>query len=126
MTSRTLTCQPTTMHLILSTGTPWNATYCNEAGQALYKAESPCFGFKLAGRTIQIYRVVPPVVNNWKLKEFDADSETLVGDAGLRDHYEHVAEVDYHFFKNSRIKYRGVDRSVSEIFRQGGFGLYGR
>src|SRR6266545_6528592 len=101
------------MHLILSTGTPWNTTYCNEAGQVLYKAESPCFGFKLAGRTIQIYRIIPPVINSWRLKEFDADAKTVVGDAELRDHYEHVAEVDYHFFKNSRIKYRGVDRSVS-------------
>lgn len=103
------------MKLILSTNTPWNTNYCNEDGQVLYKADSP--GLGLTGRTVMISRVVPPVINK--------DAET-VDEAELRDSYEHLAELDFHVFKSSRIKYQLIDQSVSEFFRKGGFSFYGR
>ncbi len=103
----------TTMLLVLSTGTPWNANYCNEEGQIIYKVESP----GLITRTIKISRVLPPV-------EPEPDAE--VGEAQFRDVYESVAEIDYHLFRHSYIKYGGVNVSVDDFFKRGGFSFWGR
>jgi hypothetical protein len=111
------------MQLILSSGSPWNTNYRNEAGQALYKAEAP--GWCLFGSNIKLSRVIPSSLGY-------KDDSTLVGshskieDAVFRDVFEPVGDVEYHVFKNSRIKYRGVNQSVSDFFRKTGFGFYGR
>ena len=108
------------MHLILSSGrSPWNSNYCTESGQVLFKAESP-WSSSLLGRNIKISRVVPPseVGNDF--------TQSLAEEAALRDVFEPLGEIEYHFFKNSRIRYRGVDQPVNQLFRQVGFGFYGR
>jgi len=101
------------MLLVLSTKTPWNANYCNEDGQIIYKVESP----GLITRTIKISRVLPPV-------EPGPDAE--VGEAQFRDAYESVGEIECHSFRHSSIKYGGVDVSVVDFFRKRGFSFYGR
>jgi len=101
------------MLLVLSTKTPWNANYCNEDGQIIYKVESP----GLITRTIKISRVLPPV-------EPEPDAE--VGEAQFRDVYESVAEIEYHSFRHSSIKYGGVSVSVDDFFRKRGFSILER
>jgi hypothetical protein len=118
------------MQLILSSCSPWNTSYSNEAGQVLYKAEAP--GWCLLGKNITVSRVIPPsrAVDGFNKEYFD-DSKTLVShgrleEAVLRDVFERVGEVEYHAFKNSHIKYRGGDQAVNKFFSKTGFGFYGR
>ena len=121
------------MHLILSSSSPWNASYCNESGQVLFKAEAP--GWCLLGRNIKLSRVVPPSIASRDIdlnKEVFDDSKTLVSNHTsldqdpLRDIFEPVGEVEYHVFKASHIKFRGGDYSVNDFFTRTGFGFYGR
>jgi len=98
------------MRLILSARNPWNANYCNEGGQVIYKVESP----GLITRTINISRVLP------------AGEEVVANEAQFRDVYELVAEIDYHYFGTSHIKYGGVNSAVNDFFRKGGFSFWGR
>jgi hypothetical protein len=114
------------MQLILSSCSPWNANYSNEAGQVLFKTEAP--GWCLFGRNIKVSRVVPPSRIN---KEYFDDSTTLVNhekfeEDALRDVFEPVGEVEYHVFKNSHIKLRGGDQAVNDFFSKSGCGFYGR
>lgn len=97
------------MHLVLSTGTPYNAQYSDE-GRVLYKVDSS--GLGILGRTIQIWRIHIP----FEFKEtFD-------------DHIRRtfLAQINYRVFQNSSIKYKGKDQSVNDLFRKGGFGSFGR
>ena len=100
------------MHLVLSARNPWNANYCNEGGQVVYKAESP----GLITRTINISRVLPA-------GELEAEE---IGETQFRDVYELVAEIDYHYLGNSYIKYGGVNLAVNNFFRKGSFSCWGR
>jgi len=100
------------MRLVLSARNPWNANFCNEGGQVIYKVESP----GLITRTINISRVLPA-----------GEAEGVgASEAQFRDVYELVAEIDYHFFGTSYIKYGGVNLAVNDFFRKGGFSFWGR
>ena len=118
------------MHLILSSNSPWNANYCNEAGQVLFKAEAPTWD-RVLGRNIKLSRVVPPSLASRDIKKglFD-DPKTRTNfdqlDAVLRDIFEPVGEVEYHIFRASHIKFRGRAYSVNKFFTMTGFGFYGR
>ncbi|KAF8802958.1 hypothetical protein BYT27DRAFT_7049005, partial [Phlegmacium glaucopus] len=99
------------MHLYLSTNDPWNATWCNNEGQVIYKSESPMC-FTLGPRLITIKRILPPNVDN---------------EHAMRDSFSHLAEIDYSYFFTSRIRYNGIDMATTEFFRKsGGWGLSGR
>jgi len=94
------------MRLILSTD-PWNANYCTEGGQVIYKVES---GPGLINRNMNISRVLPAGAS----------------EAQFRDVYELVAEIDYHYLGTSYIKYGGVNLAVKDFFRKGEFSFWGR
>ncbi|KAF8162634.1 hypothetical protein B0H34DRAFT_692229 [Crassisporium funariophilum] len=101
-----------TMHLYLSSPTPWNTTYCTESGQVIYKSDAP---LKLGARPITIKRIRPSIT-----------PPTAGTDNTLRDHFAHLAEIEYHSFRNSRIRYAEVDVPVNEFFKKQGWGWYGR
>jgi hypothetical protein len=102
------------MLLVLSARNPWNANYCNEGGQVIYKVESP----GLITHAINISRVLPA-------GELEA-AEVGASEPHFRDVYELVAEIDYHYFGTSYIKYGGANLAVKDFFRKGGFSFWGR
>jgi hypothetical protein len=85
------------MQLILSSSSPWNTTYCNEAGQVLFKTET--FG--------------PDIVRISRLRMTDQK-------------FEVVGEVEFHVFENSKITYRGEVHDVDHFFTKSGLGLFGQ
>ena len=103
------------MRLVLSARNPWNANFCNEGGQVIYKVES---GPGLINHTINISRVLPA-------GELEAE-EVGASEAQFRDVYELVAEIDYHYLGTSYIKYGGVNWAVNSFFRKGEFSFWGR
>ncbi|KAF9528282.1 hypothetical protein CPB83DRAFT_894545 [Crepidotus variabilis] len=100
------------MLLHLSKDTPWNANYCTEDGQVIYKVESttPSIG----ARHTKIFRIVAP--------KLDPTVET-VDDTAFRDSFETVGEVNHHVIRTSRIKYNGKDESTATFLRKGSWGL---
>lgn len=93
-----------TMYLYLSSKEPWNATYTNEEGQAVYKTSTP---WRSLGKKVIIDRITLDP-SNVELKD-------------------HLAEVQYNLFTSSRIKYGGEDWSTSRYFRNTeGQGALGR
>ncbi|KDR82168.1 hypothetical protein GALMADRAFT_90776 [Galerina marginata CBS 339.88] len=89
-------------HLYLSSNKPWKSTFTTVEGQVIYKAES--------GRTITISRIL----------------QSLNHGNTLMDSFEHLAEIEYHTFRKSRIRYGGRDQTVNEFFRKQGWGFFGR
>jgi hypothetical protein len=97
------------MHLVLSTGTPYNAQY-SDGGQVLYKVDSS--GLGILGRTIQISRIHVPF-----------ELRRTFGDQIQRTF---LARIDYKVYRSSRIDYRGIDQSTNDLFKKRSFGFYGR
>ena len=99
------------MHLYLSTGSPWNATYSNAEGQVVYKAEFPekPFSLRLPPITI-VKRVLPSNV---------ANTDNV---AALPDSFSPLAEIDYRVstFLTPHIRYNGIDIDTGEFFRKAG------
>ncbi|KAF8162640.1 hypothetical protein B0H34DRAFT_649917 [Crassisporium funariophilum] len=104
------------MYLYLSSRTPWNTTYCTEEGQVIYSADTP---HKYSESPITIKRILPSV---------NFDAQTADSEDTLRDQFSHLAEIEYHSFRdyNSRIRYAGQDVAVSEFFTKKGWSCYGR
>lgn len=96
------------MHLYLSTNRPWNATYSNTEGQAIYKAESPENVFNLGTVPITIKRILP--------SEFDQKT------GGEADRFGHLAAIEYrgNSFLPSLIRYNGIEIVTNEFFRKTG------
>lgn len=104
-------------NLYLSSDKPYRAVYTNEEGMVIYKTET----HKL-GNTTKISRAVRPI---------DADNQAD------ETAFAHLAEVEYHTFRTSRIRYSklpgggqgedGKGTPVEEVFRKSGWvGVYGR
>jgi hypothetical protein len=92
------------MHLYLSSKEPWNATYTNEAGQAIYKTSTP---WRSLGKKVIIDRIT--------LNPSNVQSK------------DHLAEVQYNLLTSSRINYGGEDLSTSRYFEKTeGRGALGR
>jgi len=104
------------MHLILSTDSPWNANYCTESGQVIYKVESD--GPSLGARRMKVSRIMP--------SKIDPRAIATNQDDALRDSFAHLGEIEYHSFKTSRIKYGGQDLGVDEFFKKSGWAFFGR
>ena len=83
------------MHLYLSSREPWDATYTNEQGQAIYRTSTP---WRSLGKRVIIDRITLNPSN-----------------VELQDH---LAEVQYNLFTSSRIKYGGEDLSTSRYFKK--------
>lgn len=83
------------MHLYLSSREPWNATYINEEGQAIYKTSTP---WTSLGKRVIIDKIALNP-SNVELKD-------------------HLAEVQYNLLTSSRIKYGGEDLSTSRYFKK--------
>ena len=76
----------------------------------MYKVDSS--GLGILGRTIQISRIRVPF-----------ELGRSFGDQIQRTF---LARIDYKVYRNSRINYRGMDQSSSDMFRKRNFGFYGR
>jgi hypothetical protein len=105
------------IHLILSSRKPWDATYRTPEGQAIYKVEAamPTLG----ARDIKISRVVPSFVDN-QVTTKDEEAEFL------RDSFAHLATVEYHTLRGSRIRMGELDVATNEYFKKDGWSFFGR
>lgn len=94
------------MHLYLSTGSPWNATYSNEEGQVIYEAEYPPMVFSLK----------PPVIT---IKRILSNTDSAAASLGS---FSTLAEIDYRTsaFLSPHIRYNGIDIDTSEFFKKTG------
>lgn len=107
------------MRLHLSGDSFLNSLYTSDAGQTLYKVESPHTG-PFSGRSSTISRVVP-----YQRPSRDAEEEG--GEEGLRDQFAEVVRIDWKVIKFSTLHYPdGRVVSGKEYFRKEGFGWYGR
>lgn len=104
------------MILELTGETAWNSHYHTQEGQIIYKVEAGRPSI-LGARRIEISRVKAPEL------DLTADS---VGDTALQDIFEPLAEIEYHIFGHTHIKYGGQDESAANFFRTGKFTIYGR
>ncbi|KIK02642.1 hypothetical protein K443DRAFT_511354 [Laccaria amethystina LaAM-08-1] len=89
------------IHLYLSSNEPWNATYANEEGRAIYKTSSP---WKMPGRKISVQKIIP------NESEEDGSPRPILA----------LAEVENKKITPSRIKYGGEGLLTSEYFRKSG------
>ncbi|KAF8162639.1 hypothetical protein B0H34DRAFT_692261 [Crassisporium funariophilum] len=104
------------MHLYLTSHSPWNTTYRTESGQTMYKTDAP---IRIATRPMTIFRVRPSLTPPTPGTDTDTDD-------ALQDHFAHLAEIEYHTFRTSRIRYGEIDMSVNKFFKRQGWEWYGR
>ncbi|KAF8875694.1 hypothetical protein BD779DRAFT_1449911 [Infundibulicybe gibba] len=97
------------MHLYLSDTSPLNTTFSDEAGQAIYKVDTP---LGLISCTANISRVV-------------RDDIPREG-KDLQDRFAHLAQVEWHMFGSSFIRQGGQEIDTRIFFRKEGLGWYGR
>ncbi|KAF8888291.1 hypothetical protein BD779DRAFT_463962 [Infundibulicybe gibba] len=97
--------------LTLSESTPWNATYTNEMGQAIYMVDMPDKFFKKPVVTIR--RIVPSGAQ---------------GSISLRDQFGHLAQVEWHTLNSSKILMGGEEIKTRDFFKkvEWGWGGQGR
>ncbi|KAH6899147.1 hypothetical protein BKA70DRAFT_1569572 [Coprinopsis sp. MPI-PUGE-AT-0042] len=88
------------MLLYLTTGEPWNANYCTEDGQVIYKVVSP---FKWVGRRATIDKVIP--------NEEDASD--------MRDRFRRIGEIEFIIVEPTKITWKGVTQETTAMFRKG-------
>ncbi|KAL0947265.1 hypothetical protein HGRIS_013387 [Hohenbuehelia grisea] len=94
------------MKLYMSKTSAKNATYALENGQVIYRVDTP---LKLGNRVTTIERIAPNHTPN-----------------DMHDAFNELAKIEWQVIKSSRINMHGTSKSVSEIFRRGGYGAYGR
>lgn len=101
------------MNLILSDRSFLNATYSNDAGQVIYKVETPK---KLTTRISTITRVIP---NDVTLKGYSDEVD-------MQNRFGFLAQIEHKPISSSVIKFGGVEVETKEYFRKQGWGWYGR
>ena len=102
------------MNLTLSSKKPWNTTYRTPEGQVIYKVESatPILG----ARNIKISKIMPSL--------FDNETATEGREVeNLRDSFAHLATVEYHAIRTSRIRMGDLDVATDDYFRKEGWSL---
>ncbi|KIM49873.1 hypothetical protein M413DRAFT_439002 [Hebeloma cylindrosporum] len=94
-------------HLTLSSKKAWDSTYRTQEGQVIYKVESatPILG----ARTMKISKIIPSF----------SDREAQRS----RDSFAHLATIEYHTIRSSRIRMGGLDVATNDYFRREGWGL---
>jgi len=102
------------IHLTFSSSKAWDATYRTPEGQVVYKVESamPLLG----ARTIKISKIMPTFLDN-RITTKGREAEYL------RDSFAHLATVEYHTFRSSRIRMGSLNVATSDYFRREGWSL---
>ncbi|KAF9463421.1 hypothetical protein BDZ94DRAFT_610006 [Collybia nuda] len=100
------------MNLHLSSPSPLNATYSNDAGQVIYKVDTP---LKLGREITTIKRVIPNDI---------ADSEN--DEVDMRDRFGFLGQIEHKAIASSVIKFGGAEIETKDYFRKEGWGSYGR
>ncbi|PPR05591.1 hypothetical protein CVT24_002822 [Panaeolus cyanescens] len=121
------------MLLLLSSHKPWNATYTNESGQALFKCESKSPSNTLRRRAFTLYRTLAPSELGWRGEQGETSSSTVSEEAKyLKDEFEVLGQIVYDVWnmEKSVLKF-GQDLSVEgmvarDMFSKAGWGFYGR
>ncbi|CAA7261036.1 unnamed protein product [Cyclocybe aegerita] len=85
-------------HFTLTSDTPWKTTFCDASGQVVYKTES--HRVFLGPRKMNITRLLP--------------------------HPTTIAEIDYRYTSNSKIRYGGQETKSDKFFRKEGWSWNGR
>ncbi|KIM49872.1 hypothetical protein M413DRAFT_439000 [Hebeloma cylindrosporum] len=102
------------IHLTLSSKKPWDSIYRTQEGQVIYKVESvaPILGT----RTMKISKTIP---------SFSDNRITAKGRQAqyLRDSFAHLATVEYHKIRSSRIRMGNLDVATDDYFRREGWSL---
>ena len=102
------------IHLTLSSTEPWDTTYRTPEGQVIYKVEYTVP--LLDARTIKISKILPSFLDN--------RITTKGGEAqDMRDSFAHLATVEYHTFRGSRIRMGSMDVATDDYFRREGWSL---
>jgi hypothetical protein len=101
--------------LTLSSKKPWDTTYRTPEGQVIYKVESatPILG----ARNIKISKIMPSLFENETTTEGRGEAESL------RDSFAHLATVEYHTIRTSRIRMGELDVATNDYFRKEGWSL---
>ena len=102
------------IHLTLSSKKPWDTTYRTPGGQVIYKVESatPMPG----ARSIKISKIMPSLFDNETATEGrEVDN--------LKDSFAHLATVEYHAIRTSRIRMGDLDVATDDYFRKEGWSL---
>jgi hypothetical protein len=97
------------VHLILSTGKPWDAIYRTSEGQVIYKVESAMPS--LGRRDIKITKVIPSFLNNQVTTNDDEQQQ-------LKDTFGHLATVEFHTTQSSRIRMGDLDVATNVYFQK--------
>lgn len=100
------------MNLNLSEGSPLNSTFYNDAGQVIYRVETPS---GLGSRTSTITRVIPNNVEPKKGREVN-----------MQDRFGFLAQVEHNPISSSVLRFPGGEIPTKEYFRREGWGWYGR
>jgi len=102
------------IHLTSSSKKPWDTTYRTPEGQVIYKVESatPTLG----ARNIKISKIMPSLFDNGTTIE-GREAENL------RDSFAHLATVEYHTIRTSRIRIGNLDVATNDYFRREGWSL---
>ena len=96
---------------ILSSTEPWDTTYRTQEGQVIYKVEAAAP--TLGARDIKISKIIPSLDNQIQ----DGEAENL------RDSFAHLATVEYHKIRSSRIRMGDLDISTDDYFSKEGWSL---
>ena len=102
------------IHLTLSSKKPWDTTYQTPGGQVIYKVESatPMPG----ARSIKISKIMPSLFDNGTtIKGREAED--------LRNSFAHLATIEYHTIRTSRIRMGELDVATNDYFRREGRSL---
>ena len=97
------------VHLILSTGKPWDAIYRTPEGQVIYKAESAMPS--LWGWDIKITKVIPSFLNSQVTTNDDESQE-------LKDTFGHLATIEFRTTQSSRIRIGDLDVATNDYFQR--------
>jgi hypothetical protein len=100
------------MKLHLSERSPLNSTFSNDAGQILYKVDTP---LKLGARTSTIKRVIPNDV-----------VPQQGGGVDMQDRFGVLGQIEHKPISSSIIKLGGIEAETKAYFRKEGWGAYGR
>ncbi|KAH9483450.1 hypothetical protein JR316_0002918 [Psilocybe cubensis] len=102
-------------NLYLSSDEPWRATFTTEHGLSLYKTESSSL-WSTKFHT-KILRAIP---------SFQAQETSSTADVSLKDSFGLLADIEFHTFRSTIIRYDGKERSVDDFFRRRPSNMWGR
>ena len=95
-----------------------NGTYSTETGQVVYSVISP---WSLGSPQTVVYRTVADLPDPLPDALFNQDGRVLSSGSTRRSGFFKFAEIDFHSWSPTIIRYNGKSYSERELFEEGGF-----